>query len=77
MQWTESVDLTQVGRDQFSVQLRTTGDQLLNFTILQIFLFAYESKGMGIIVWNISLGEITIYMKDAGIIMQVGLGRVS
>lgn len=42
--------LTLVGRDQSSMQLRTPGDQILNFTILQLFPFTYESKRMGIIV---------------------------
>lgn len=50
VQWTESVGLTLVGRDQSSVQLRTPGGHILNFTILQIFPFTYESKRMGIIV---------------------------
>lgn len=50
VQWTESVGLTLVGRDQSSMQLRTPGDQILNFTILQIFPFTYESKRMGVIV---------------------------
>lgn len=50
MQWTESVGLTLVGRDQSSMQLRTPTGQILNFTILQIFPFTYESKRMGIIV---------------------------
>ncbi|XP_016134727.1 probable phospholipid-transporting ATPase IIA [Sinocyclocheilus grahami] len=50
VQWTESVGLTLVGRDQSSVQLRTPSGQILNFTILQAFPFTYESKRMGIIV---------------------------
>lgn len=50
VQWTESVGLTLVGRDQSSVQLRSPGGHILNFTILQIFPFTYESKRMGIIV---------------------------
>lgn len=50
VQWTESVGLTLVGRDQSSMQLRTPGDQILNLTILQVFPFTYESKRMGIIV---------------------------
>ncbi|KAL0157692.1 hypothetical protein M9458_045768, partial [Cirrhinus mrigala] len=50
VQWTESVGLTLVGRDQSSMQLRTPSGQILNFTILQIFPFTYESKRMGIIV---------------------------
>lgn len=50
VQWTESVGLTLVGRDQSSMQLRTPGDQILNLTILQVFPFTYESKRMGVIV---------------------------
>lgn len=50
VQWTESVGLTLVGRDQSSMQLRTPGDQVLNLTIFQVFPFTYESKRMGIIV---------------------------
>uniref|UniRef100_A0A286X883 Phospholipid-transporting ATPase n=1 Tax=Cavia porcellus TaxID=10141 RepID=A0A286X883_CAVPO len=69
VQWTESVGLTLVGRDQSSVQLRTPGDQILNFTILQIFPFTYESKRMGIIVRDESTGEITFYMKGADVVM--------
>uniref|UniRef100_A0A8C6ZQB6 Phospholipid-transporting ATPase n=1 Tax=Nothoprocta perdicaria TaxID=30464 RepID=A0A8C6ZQB6_NOTPE len=69
VQWTESVGLTLVGRDQSSVQLRTPGGQILNFTILQIFPFTYESKRMGIIVRDESTGEITFYMKGADVVM--------
>uniref|UniRef100_A0A8C5ADH7 Phospholipid-transporting ATPase n=1 Tax=Gadus morhua TaxID=8049 RepID=A0A8C5ADH7_GADMO len=69
VQWTESVGLTLVGRDQSSMQLRTPSGQILNFTILQIFPFTYESKRMGIIVRDESTGEITFYMKGADAVM--------
>ncbi|CAI9565213.1 unnamed protein product [Staurois parvus] len=69
VQWTESVGLTLVGRDQSSTQLRTPGGQIMNFTILQIFPFTYESKRMGIIVREDSTGEITFYMKGADVVM--------
>ncbi|KAH0511069.1 putative phospholipid-transporting ATPase IIA [Microtus ochrogaster] len=69
VQWTESVGLTLVGRDQSSMQLRTPGDQILNLTILQVFPFTYESKRMGIIVRDESTGEITFYMKGADVVM--------
>ncbi|KAG8567401.1 hypothetical protein GDO81_013607 [Engystomops pustulosus] len=69
VQWTESVGLTLVGRDQSSMQLRTPGGQIMNFTILQIFPFTYESKRMGIIVREDSTGEITFYMKGADVVM--------
>uniref|UniRef100_A0A671NPM6 Phospholipid-transporting ATPase n=1 Tax=Sinocyclocheilus anshuiensis TaxID=1608454 RepID=A0A671NPM6_9TELE len=69
VQWTESVGLTLVGRDQSSMQMRTPSGQILNFTILQIFPFTYESKRMGIIVRDESTGEITFYMKGADVVM--------
>uniref|UniRef100_A0A671QHX4 Phospholipid-transporting ATPase n=1 Tax=Sinocyclocheilus anshuiensis TaxID=1608454 RepID=A0A671QHX4_9TELE len=69
VQWTESVGLTLVGRDQSSVQLRTPSGQILNFTILQAFPFTYESKRMGIIVRDESTGEITFYLKGADVVM--------
>uniref|UniRef100_A0A673JBW7 Phospholipid-transporting ATPase n=1 Tax=Sinocyclocheilus rhinocerous TaxID=307959 RepID=A0A673JBW7_9TELE len=69
VQWTESVGLTLVGRDQSSMQLRTPSGQILNFTILQAFPFTYESKRMGIIVRDESTGEITFYLKGADVVM--------
>ncbi|KTG02590.1 hypothetical protein cypCar_00021895 [Cyprinus carpio] len=69
VQWTESVGLTLVGRDQSSMQLRTPSGQILTFTILQIFPFTYESKRMGIIVRDESTGEITFYLKGADVVM--------
>ncbi|XP_055249682.1 probable phospholipid-transporting ATPase IIA isoform X2 [Moschus berezovskii] len=69
VQWTDSVGLALVGRDQSCMQLRTPGDQILNFTILQLFPFTYESKRMGVIVRDESTGEITFYMKGADVVM--------
>ncbi|XP_033623031.1 probable phospholipid-transporting ATPase IIA isoform X6 [Fukomys damarensis] len=75
VQWTESVGLTLVGRDQSSMQLRTPGDQILNFTILQIFPFTYESKRMGIIVrvWMLTgdkLETATCTAKNAHLVTR-------
>ncbi|XP_048405803.1 probable phospholipid-transporting ATPase IIA isoform X2 [Stegostoma tigrinum] len=70
VQWTECVGLTLVGRDQSSMQLRTPGGHILNFSILQVFPFTYESKRMGIIVRDESTGEITFYMKGADVVMM-------
>uniref|UniRef100_A0A8C5R0B8 Phospholipid-transporting ATPase n=1 Tax=Leptobrachium leishanense TaxID=445787 RepID=A0A8C5R0B8_9ANUR len=69
VQWTESVGLTLVGRDQSSMQLRTPSGQILNFTILQIFPFTYESRRMGVIVKEDTTGDITFYMKGADVVM--------
>lgn len=51
------------------MQLRIFGDQILNFIILQIFFFIYESKCMGIIVWDELIGEIMFYMKGVDVVM--------
>ncbi|XP_075427668.1 putative phospholipid-transporting ATPase IIA [Ascaphus truei] len=69
VEWTESVGLTLVGRDQSSMLLRTPSGQILNFTILQIFPFTYESRRMGVIVRDDSTGETTFYMKGADVVM--------
>lgn len=68
--WTESVGLTLVHRDLSSMRLRTPYGQSLVFNILQIFPFTSESKRMGIIVRDMSSGEITFYMKGADTIMS-------
>jgi len=68
--WTESVGLTLVHRDLSSMRLRTPYGQILVFNILQIFPFTSESKRMGIIVRDMSSGEITFYMKGADTVMS-------
>ncbi|KAJ7413556.1 putative phospholipid-transporting ATPase IIB [Willisornis vidua] len=70
VQWTESVGLTLVNRDLTSMQLKTPGGHILTYYILQIFPFTSESKRMGIIVRDESLGEITFYMKGADVAMS-------
>uniref|UniRef100_A0A8C2MCK7 Phospholipid-transporting ATPase n=1 Tax=Cricetulus griseus TaxID=10029 RepID=A0A8C2MCK7_CRIGR len=75
VQWTESVGLTLVGRDQSSMQLRTPGDQILNLTILQVFPFTYESKRMGVIVrvWMLTgdkLETATCTAKNAHLVTR-------
>ena len=50
MSWTESVGLTLIKRDLYSMQLRAPNGSTHNYSILQIFPFTSESKRMGIIV---------------------------
>ncbi|KAK2560742.1 putative phospholipid-transporting ATPase IIB [Acropora cervicornis] len=68
--WTESVGLALVHRDLSSMRLRTPDGHILVFNILQIFPFTSESKRMGIIVRDMSSGEITFYMKGADTVMS-------
>lgn len=68
--WTESVGLALVHRDLSSMRLRTPDGHILVFIILQIFPFTSESKRMGIIVRDMSSGEITFYMKGADTVMS-------
>ncbi|XP_029184448.2 probable phospholipid-transporting ATPase IIA isoform X1 [Acropora millepora] len=68
--WTESVGLALVHRDLSSMRLRTPDGHILVFIILQIFPFTSESKRMGIIVRDMSSGEIIFYMKGADTVMS-------
>lgn len=68
--WTESVGLTLVHRDLSTMHLRTPYGEILVFSILQIFPFTSETKRMGIIVKDMSSGEITFYMKGADTVMS-------
>ncbi|XP_055713662.1 probable phospholipid-transporting ATPase IIA isoform X2 [Phlebotomus papatasi] len=46
------------------------GGNLMRFQILQVFPFTSESKRMGIIVKDLSNGEITFYLKGADVVMS-------
>uniref|UniRef100_A0A0K8T9U4 Phospholipid-transporting ATPase n=1 Tax=Lygus hesperus TaxID=30085 RepID=A0A0K8T9U4_LYGHE len=52
------------------MQLRTPHDDLISFSILQLFPFTSESKRMGIIVRNDETKEITFFMKGADMVMR-------
>lgn len=70
VRWTEEVGLGLVKRDNTSIQLRTPVNGFIDFAILQIFPFTSESKRMGIIVKELSTGEITFYLKGADVVMS-------
>lgn len=50
--------------------LNEFGHGLLRYQILQMFPFTSESKRMGIIVKDLSSGEITFYLKGADVVMS-------
>ncbi|GBM70524.1 putative phospholipid-transporting ATPase IIB [Araneus ventricosus] len=68
--WTESVGLTLIHRDITSMKLKTAHNQILNYSILQIFPFTSETKRMGIIVKEESSGDIIFFMKGADVVMS-------
>lgn len=70
VKWTEDVGLAVIKRDLTSLSLRTSTGDKLNYTILQMFPFTSETKRMGIIVKDISTGDITFYLKGADVVMS-------
>lgn len=70
VKWTEDVGLAVIKRDLTSLSLRTSTGEKLNYTILQMFPFTSETKRMGIIVKDMSTGDITFYLKGADVVMS-------
>ncbi|KAJ0181431.1 hypothetical protein K1T71_003516 [Dendrolimus kikuchii] len=68
VKWTDMMGVSLYQRDlhNISLKLRAAND-ILQFSILQIFPFTSESKMMGIIVQEENTGEITYYVKGADV----------
>ncbi|XP_066259510.1 probable phospholipid-transporting ATPase IIB isoform X1 [Euwallacea similis] len=67
--WTQEVGLTLFRRDKDSMQLKAPDGRLMNYAILQIFPFTSETKRMGIIIKDLTTGEIMFYLKGADVVM--------
>lgn len=52
-----------------TLSLNSLNNGMMRFQILQVFPFTSESKRMGIIVKDITSGEITFYLKGADVVM--------
>lgn len=52
-----------------SMSLNSISNGFMKYQILQIFPFTSESKRMGIIVKDLTNGEITFYLKGADVVM--------
>lgn len=52
-----------------TLSLSSLNNGMMRFQILQVFPFTSESKRMGIIIKDISTGEITFYLKGADVVM--------
>eukprot|EP00118_Oscarella_pearsei_P009119 m.50700 g.50700 ORF g.50700 m.50700 type:complete len:1112 (+) comp34080_c0_seq24:19-3354(+) len=70
VQWTEKMGIALVRRDLTSIQLKGPNETILHFEILQVFPFTSERKRMGIIVRDISNGEIVFYLKGADAVLS-------
>ncbi|XP_073961977.1 LOW QUALITY PROTEIN: probable phospholipid-transporting ATPase IIB [Choristoneura fumiferana] len=68
VKWTDMMGVSLYRRNlhNISLKLRTT-NEIMQFSILQIFHFTSESKMMGIIVQEEISGEITYYVKGADV----------
>ncbi|KAF9172112.1 putative aminophospholipid-translocase [Mortierella sp. AD011] len=69
VKWTESVGLTLVFRDINNIHVRNGHGDIFEFEILQVFPFTSETKRMGIIVRDLTTGEITFLEKGADVVM--------
>lgn len=69
VRWTESVGLTLVFRDINNIHVRNASGDTFEFEVLQVFPFTSETKRMGIIVRDLTTGEITFYEKGADVVM--------
>ncbi|KAI9594921.1 ATPase, class II, type 9A [Syncephalis fuscata] len=68
VRWTASVGLRLAARDLHTITL-TAPDGQHTYTVLDIFPFTSESKRMGIIVREMTTGEIIFYEKGADVVM--------
>ncbi|KAL5520334.1 hypothetical protein ACEPAG_9548 [Sanghuangporus baumii] len=69
VKWTETVGLTLIFRDRTRMTLQTPEGSHLEFEILDVFPFTSESKRMGIVVREMTSGEVTFLQKGADVVM--------
>lgn len=69
VRWTESVGLTLIFRDRTRIELQTPEGNHVEYEVLELFPFTSESKRMGIVVREVSSGEITFLQKGADVVM--------
>ena len=67
--WTESVGMQLVARDQHFITLATELGRF-SFEILEVFPFTSERKRMGIVVRDQATGDVTFYLKGADVVMS-------
>ncbi|XP_049887744.1 probable phospholipid-transporting ATPase IIB [Pectinophora gossypiella] len=68
VKWTDMMGISLYKRDLHNISLKLrAANEIMQFTILQIFPFTSESKMMGIIVQDDNTGKITYFVKGADV----------
>ncbi|KAI5635830.1 e1-E2 ATPase domain-containing protein [Phthorimaea operculella] len=68
VKWTDMMGISLYRRDLHNISLKLrAANEIMQFTILQIFPFTSESKMMGIIVQEEITGDITYFVKGADV----------
>ncbi|XP_022113742.2 probable phospholipid-transporting ATPase IIB [Pieris rapae] len=71
VKWTDMMGVSLYRRDLHNISLKLrAANEIMSFTILQVFPFTSESKMMGIIVQEEVSGEITYYVKGADVALS-------
>ncbi|XP_050684592.1 probable phospholipid-transporting ATPase IIB isoform X2 [Leptidea sinapis] len=71
VKWTDMMGLSLYRRDLHNISLKLrAANEIMSFTILQLFPFTSESKMMGIIVQEEITGDITYYVKGADVALS-------
>ncbi|XP_047507080.1 probable phospholipid-transporting ATPase IIB [Pieris napi] len=71
VKWTDMMGVSLYRRDLHNISLKLrAANEIMSFTILQVFPFTSESKMMGIIVQEEVSGKITYYVKGADVALS-------
>ncbi|CAK1600265.1 unnamed protein product [Parnassius mnemosyne] len=71
VKWTDMMGISLYKRDLHNISLKLrAANEIMQFTILQVFPFTSESKMMGIIVQEENTGAITYYVKGADVALS-------
>nr|XP_049697705.1 probable phospholipid-transporting ATPase IIB isoform X2 [Helicoverpa armigera]XP_049697707.1 probable phospholipid-transporting ATPase IIB isoform X4 [Helicoverpa armigera]XP_049697708.1 probable phospholipid-transporting ATPase IIB isoform X5 [Helicoverpa armigera] len=71
VKWTDMMGVSLYRRDLHNISLKLrAANEIIQYTILQIFPFTSESKMMGIIVQEENTGKITYYVKGADVALS-------
>ncbi|CAG5026950.1 unnamed protein product [Parnassius apollo] len=71
VKWTDMMGVSLYKRDLHNISLKLrAANEIMQFTILQVFPFSSESKMMGIIVQEENTGAITYYVKGADVALS-------
>ncbi|XP_026323412.1 probable phospholipid-transporting ATPase IIB [Hyposmocoma kahamanoa] len=71
VKWTDMMGISLYRRDLHNISLKLrAANEIVQYSILQVFPFTSESKMMGIIVQDENTGKITYYVKGADVALE-------